>query len=173
MSYISQNACYAAPVAPLGSFIFHSLIKTGMPPDQAVNYALFAEGVQNFIQNDPTLKKALLQYKLLKDVKDIKTGVSEAVAISDYIARKAKVGMVTDVALDARGLSVATALSGVVDIMEVIAKQNNVELNPCAISIAKVSLDGVGIIGGGLSFATVYGAFQAAMSLYVYAPEQK
>ena len=58
----------------------------------------------------------------------------------------------------------AGVLSGLVAVMEVVAQKNNVELNPCAMSIAKVSLDLAGMAAGGATAETGFGTVLFVMS---------
>jgi hypothetical protein len=65
---------------------------------------------------------------------------------------------------DVRLVGGAAVLSPLVDVMQKVAKHNGVDLNPCALSIAKVALDLAGIAGGGLTAESGFGVVLAVMS---------
>src|SRR5580698_5087411 len=146
--------------------VFSALTRTGMEAEEAAHYALFAQDVYNFIDANPIVKKALLTYKGGKAVKDIYDGTKLAVKANTLLDRAATIGISTDAAANVRGGGAGTVLSGIVDVMEVMAERNGLEVNPCAIAITKVSLAGAGMLAGGVTAETGVGLVLAAMSFY-------
>ena len=150
----------------ISTTVFSALTTAGMDPEEAAHYALFAQDVYNFIEANPNVKKALVVYKSGKAVKDVYDGTKLAVKANTLLDRAAQIGISTDAAANVRGGGVGTVLSGIVDVMEVMAERNGLELNPCAIAITKVSLDGAGMLAGGVTAETGVGLVLAAMSFY-------
>ena len=74
---------------------------------------------------------------------------------------------------DVRLVGAAGVLSGLVTLLDVVAKAHHVALNECMMSVSKVSLDAAGIAGGGLSAETGFGAVLAAMSVLAFANDAK
>jgi hypothetical protein len=66
---------------------------------------------------------------------------------------------------DARLVGAAGILGGTITAMEFAANHYHVELNECALSVSKVSLDLVGVVGGGLTVEFGIGGVLAVMSI--------
>jgi len=66
---------------------------------------------------------------------------------------------------DARLVGVSGILGGTVTAMQFTANYYHVQLNECALSVAKVSIDLVGVLGGGLTAEFGPGTVLAVMSI--------
>jgi hypothetical protein len=148
------------------SLIFTSLIKVNVPLLTADRYARFAQDAYNKIQSDPHLKNSLDQYKNYKSSKEIIEGAGKMNTASTLMKNAKDMNLPTTGFVKARAAGFATIFAASVDIFESIAKQNGIELNECALSICKVSLDIAAAGAGAVTIASGVGALLLLMSVY-------
>lgn len=150
----------------IATVVYLSLTKAGFDVEIAAKYSLFCQDVYIYIRNNPTIQQALKAGKDFKAAWDIREGTTQVYQANKFLSNGAKMGLssAADGFRNVRATGAATVLSASVDVFENLAKKRGIELNDCALSVTKVSLDAAGVAGGGLTFETGIGAVVGVMS---------
>jgi hypothetical protein len=144
----------------ISAYLVPALQKAGLPPETVQKYALLARDVYDYIQANPEVKAGLRMYeaqKKLKSAGDIYEGSAMVYKTTQYLNNGAALGLTSAASgfSTIRAGAAGTALTGFVDIFEGIAKSYGIELNDCALSVTKVTLDFVGVMAAGTGIGLV------------------
>lgn len=146
-----------------------SLVRGGYTPDQAAGMSLIYENAYIFIRNNWT--QIVATYGKADNVKTAldaydssKNFLKSSVLLGNANLMDASPRLIEGFS-NARMVAGAGILSGLVSVMELVAEKNNIQLNMCALSIANVSLDLVGVASGSLTFEFGIGGVLALMSV--------
>jgi hypothetical protein len=158
----------------VGSTVVSGLIMNRVDSTIATKYALVAQGAYQYIQSNPAVQTSLNLYQSVvytKDFFDLAQAPQTALQAGQLAINAGNLGLSTDGFLLVRDTNVAASLSASIDILSSIAASHGVELNPCALSISKVSLDFAGALGGTATSYTGVGAVIALMSIIAMASD--
>lgn len=146
-----------------------SLITQGYDAGDAAGLANVYGSAYGYLQNH--WSEFVAAYKVANAAKtgfDAFKGAQKAVQATTLLNNATMMGASSDILIgfqDARLAGGAGVLSALVSVMEIVAQRNHVELNECALSVAKVSLDLVGALSGGITVEFGVGGVMAAMSI--------
>lgn len=158
----------AISTGAFSSRVFHSLLKQGFGQQAALNMSQVYGRTYSYLRVHWTSITTNYDYAdKVKTVWDTGQGYQRVVRATTLFDNATMMGASSKVLTgfsDARLVGGAGILSGTVMVMEVAAKHYNVPLNECALSVAKVSLDLVGVVGGGVTAEFGPGAVLAVMS---------
>ena len=142
--------------------VFHSLVRRGHEPSKAATIAQVVGHTKVWIDAH------------IEDAKDLKTGAKGAYDAYDkgktFVAagRLIRNPMMANAATKigkVQNIAGAGVLRGAVDVLEVAAKHEGVELNKCSLSVSKVALDGVVVTAEAATVETGVGAVLFALSV--------
>lgn len=115
--------------------IFLQLKTDGFDNQEATMLHAYLGLMYSYIQNNPSLQKELLDYKkAFSDTKDVWNGVKAVLRADRYRG----IGKLVIDQGKSGGLSI---LNVFIDRFAVLAKDQGLELNECALSIAKLAAD--------------------------------
>ena len=145
----------------VGAFVFSGLTTINVDAIFASKYAMVAQDVSTYIQNNPVLQRTILAWNMY----DFGQGYKTAVQASTLMTNAEDLGLSFDGFRRIADGGVATMLSASVSMIDSIAKKNGVTLNPCALSISKLSLDFAGgLAAGGAAVALSFTGVGAAVA---------
>jgi hypothetical protein len=155
--------------AGFSSAVRNSLIKQGYPTTSATGLANVYGSAYSFLKNN--WSQFIVAYKVVDAAKtgyDAFKGTEKVIQSTTLITDATAMGASSEVLSglsDARLAGGAGILSALVSVMEIVAKDNHIELNECALSVAKVSLDLIGLVSGGITVEFGIGGVLTAMSI--------
>jgi membrane associated rhomboid family serine protease len=151
------------------SDVSSSLVRQGMDADSAARLSLVYGSAYSYLkQNWSQIAANYTTADYLKQGYDAVSGAQKFVQASRLLQNAAGMGASSAVLTgfsNARIAGASGVLSGLVTVMQLVADHNHVQYNRCAVSIAKVSLDLVGIVGGGITVEFGVGGVLAVMSI--------
>lgn len=132
--------------------------------EKASQWALFAQEVYDFVQEDPDVQAAIRAYKRWSDGKDVAEGLDKIGQGGKFASRALDLQLAESARRfkDFRLVGVGGILKIFVEHFEVIAKQRGLELNECAMQIVKVCLQ---IAAAGAEAVTVWGLVLASFDV--------
>jgi len=149
--------------------VFHSLAKQGYKPLPALNMSQVYGSAYNYLRAH--WSSIARNYSYADNAKTIldagqgyKTMIQATTLINNGTTMNVSMNIMTGLS-DARLVGVSGILSGTVTAMQFTANYYHVPLNDCALSVAKVSMDLVGVVGGGLTAEFGPGTVLAVMSI--------
>ena len=146
-------------------FVCAALRGTGVAPDKAASYSQLCTEMYTYVQANPDVKRALTFGQTISDTNSVYSGLKNISTAVGYINRGNAVGVDTS-GFVSYGESGGAAVLGVfVDRFNSYAQNQGIELNQCAISVAKVSLDIAAAGTGTVSSLTVFGAVLFGLAL--------
>ena len=158
-------------IAPV---VFYGLTNTNnmrIEPSTASKYAMFAQDLGTYIQNNKALLDRLV---LAMNVAQLPQDYNTAVQASTLVANGNALGLSVQGFRDVEEISGANVLGTSFAIVQALAVRYGIQLNPCAAAIANLSVDFVGALGaGGATVAVsetgvglVVGVVITAMKIY-------
>jgi len=173
-SFATYSMLSAAPGGVSGAIQFKiavagSLVRQGYASDQAAGLSLIYESSYTYVRNNwPAIVATYGKADNLKTTWDsVNSGIKfmQASTLLNNAKLMDASPQIIEGFSNARMVAGAGILSGLVSVIQLVAEKNNIPLNMCALSIAKVSLDLAGVAGGGLTFEFGIGDVLAVMSM--------